>query len=238
MRTQRGTPAPPLLPDGSVLRNRLLRALPAELYADVVKDVRMMKVVLGQALIEQGVAVKDVYFPNGGVYSVTNQMRDGELVEVASVGTEGMLGLGVFFGDATGTGRSLQQVPNGLLPAMTVRRFRHHTSTAGPFRDVVGRYAQANLLQVMQCTACNALHSIEQRLCRWLLQTHDRANSDEFLMKHEFLAIMLGSTRPSVTVVMGTLMQAGLITSRYGRVRIVDRRRLEERSCECYAALH
>jgi CRP-like cAMP-binding protein len=239
MRSKRGNAAisVPLLPDGSPLKNRLLGALPAALYADVVKDVRMMKVILGQGLIEHGVTVKDVYFPNGGVYSVTNQMKDGELVEVATVGTEGMLGIGVFFGDPTGTGRSLQQVPNGLLPAMPVRRFLHHTSAAGPFRDIVGRYAQANLLQVMQCTACNALHNIEQRLCRWLLQTHDRAGGDEFLMKHEFLAIMLGSTRPSVTVAMGTLVQAGLITSRYGHVCIVDRKRLEKRSCECYEAI-
>jgi CRP-like cAMP-binding protein len=195
------------------------------------------ELALGEGLIEHGVKVKDVYFPNGGVYSVTNQMRDGELVEVATVGTEGMLGIGVFLGDLMGTGRSLLQVPNGLLPTMTVERFRHYTATAGPFRDAVARYAQANLLQVMQCTACNALHNIEQRCSRWLLQTHDRIDNDEFQLKHEFLAIMLGTTRPSVTVVIGSLQRGGSITSRYGRIRILDRKRLERSSCECYEAI-
>jgi len=153
------------------------------------------------------------------------------------VGAEGMLGIGVFLGDAIGTGRASQQVPNGSLPAMAVTRFRELTAMPGPFRDVVGRYAQANLLQVMQSTACNALHTIEQRLCRWLLQTRDRIGADEFLMKHEFLAIMLGSTRPTVTVVIGTLQEAGLIQSRYGRIRILDRKGLERKSCECYEAI-
>jgi CRP-like cAMP-binding protein len=238
MRTSRGsTAAAPLLPDGSPLKNRLLGALPPELYAQVVKDLRMTKVVLGAGLIEHGATVKHVYFPNGGVYSVTNQMRDGEQVEVATVGTEGMLGVGVFLGDLLGTGRSMQQVPNGMLPTMTVAHFQRYTATAGPFRDAVARYAQANLLQVMQCTACNALHTIEQRCCRWLLQTHDRVDNDEFQLKHEFLAIMLGTTRPSVTVVIGSLQRAGLITSKYGRIRILDRKRLEETSCECYDAI-
>lgn len=194
----------------------------------------MTKVVLGEGLIEHGAPVKDVFFPNGGVYSVTNQMRDGELVEVATVGTEGMLGISTFLGDLLGTGRSLQQVPNGSLPTMAVRRFIEHTATAGPFRDIVGRYAQAYLLQIMQCTACNALHNIEQRCCRWLLQTHDRVEGDEFQLKHEFLAIMLGTTRPTVTMVIGILQKADLIASKYGRIRVLDRKRLEEASCECY----
>ena len=211
--------------------------MPPELYADVVKDVRMTKVVVGHGLLEHGSVVKDVYFPNGGVYSITSQMRDGEQVEVSTVGCEGMLGVGTFLGDAIATGRTMQQVPNGLLPTISVGRFLELTSAPGPFREVIARYVQAHRLQVMQSTACNALHNIEQRLCRWLLATHDRVEEDEFQMKHEFLAIMLGSTRPSVTVVMGTLQEAGLITSRYGRIRILDRKGLEHRACECYEAI-
>lgn len=226
-----------LLPDGTPLKNRLLAALPDDLYAKVVKDLRMTKVVVGAPLLEHGVAVSDVFFPNGGVYSVTNQMKDGALVEVATVGTEGMIGVSVFLGDLVGTGRSLQQVPNGLLPTLAVKRFIEHTTLAGPFRSAIERYAQANLLQIMQCTACNALHTIEQRCSRWLLQTHDRVDADEFLLKHEFLAIMLGSHRPTVTLVLGTLQRAGLISSRYGRIGILNRAGLEEASCECYEAI-
>ena len=117
---------------------------------------------------------------------------------------------------------------------MPVGKFLKHTANPGPFRDVVARYAQAHLVQVMQCTACNALHRLEQRCSRWLLQTHDRVGADEFLLKQEFLAIMLGASRPTVTVVLGALQKTGAISSRYGRIRILDRRKLEKASCECY----
>jgi len=119
---------------------------------------------------------------------------------------------------------------------MTVARFVEETR-AGPFRDIVALYAQANLLQIMQCTACNALHDVKQRCCRWLLQTQDRVGSTEFLLKHEFLAVMLGVRRPTVTLVMGKLHQAGLITSRCGHVRVLKRRALQDASCECHEVI-
>ena len=225
------------LPDGTPLHNRLLAALPTRDYARIVKHLRMTAVTTGRTLQEPGTRVTDVYFPNGGVYSVTNEMRNGALVEVATVGPEGMLGIGVFLGDRFSAGRTFQQVPNGLLPAMAVGRFLKESAVAGPFRDVVGLYAQANLLQIMQGTACNALHGVKERCCRWLLQTQDRVGSYDFLLKHEFLAIMLGVHRPTVTLVMGTLQQAGLISSKYGRIRVLERRKLEKTSCECYEVI-
>jgi CRP-like cAMP-binding protein len=223
-----------LLPDGTPLRNRLLGALHGDAYSTLAKDLRLIEVDIGQALHEDGVVVRDVYFPNGGVFSVTNQMRDGSLVEVATVGTEGMLGICVFLGDTLGAGRSMQQVPDGILPSMAVRAFLTHTATSGPFRDAVSRYAQFHVLQIMQSVACNALHELEPRCCRWLLQTHDRVGADEFQLKHEFLAVMLGVSRPTVTVALGTLQKAGLIEGHYGRIRILDRKNLEAASCECY----
>lgn len=226
-----------LLPDGTPLRNRLLAALTPDVYAVVLKDIKMATVAVGDTLLENGVAISHVYFPNTGVYSVTNEMRDGALVEVATVGFEGMLGINVFLGDMLGAGRSLLQVPNGPLPKMAVGRFLKHTADPGPFRTAVSRYAQANLLQLMQGTACNALHALEQRCSRWLLQTHDRVGADEFLLKHEFLAIMLGATRPRVTKVMGVLQQAGSISTRYGKIRVLDRKQLERSSCECYEVI-
>jgi CRP-like cAMP-binding protein len=222
-----------LLPDGTPLQNRLLAAMSTGQYGRVQKHLRMNTVDVGDTLHEHGVPVTDVYFPNGGVYSVTNEMRDGALIEVATVGREGMLGIGVFLGDRAGAGRTLLQVPNGLLPSMSARRFVEETA-AGPFRNVVALYAQANLLQVMQCAACNALHDVEQRCCRWLLQTQDRVGASEFLLKQKFLAIMLGVGRPTVTLVMGRLQNAGLIATRYGRIRVLKRRQLQQASCECY----
>lgn len=227
-----------LLPDGTPLRNRLLAALPSDVYASVAKEIRMAQVSVGDTLIEHGEAISHVYFPNTGVYSVTNEMRDGSLVEVATVGFEGMLGVNVLLGDMLGAGRSLLQVPNGALPKMAVGRFIKLVAEPGPFRTAVSGYAQANMLQLMQGTACNALHDLNERCCRWLLQTHDRVGGgDEFQLKHEFLAIMLGTTRPWVTKVIGALQKTGVISSRYGRITVLDRKKLERGSCECYEVI-
>ena len=238
------TSATRLLPNGTTLANQLLRALPDEAYRAIRNDLRVVEVRVGDVLHQHDSTVHDVYFPNGGVFSLTNQMRDGRLVEVATVGTEGMLGLNVFLGDSRSAGEALLQVPEGMridhpswLPAMPVKAFVRHTASPGPFRDVVARYAQAMLLHVMQCTACNALHPADERCCRWLLQTHDRVAGDEFVLRHEFLAVMLGVTRPTVTLVMGTLQKAGLISNHYGRIRVLDRKNLEAASCECYQAI-
>jgi CRP-like cAMP-binding protein len=226
-----------LLPDGSPLHNRLLAALPSVEYDRLLRYVRMNTVATGETLQAPRVRIKDVYFPNGGVYSVTNEMRNGALVEVATVGLEGMLGIGVFLGDRAGIGRTFRQVGNGALPSMAAGRFLKETAIAGPFRDVVSLYARANLLQIMQCTACNALHNVTQRSCRWLLQTRDRVGDDTFSLKQDFLAVMLGVHRPTVTVVLRALQREGLIESRYGRIHILKRKRLEAVACECYGVI-
>jgi CRP-like cAMP-binding protein len=120
---------------------------------------------------------------------------------------------------------------------MTAGRFRKESAAPGPFHDVLALYAQANLLQIMQGTACNALHGVKQRCCRWLLQTQDRVGSSEFRLKHEFLAIMLGVQRPTVTLAMGTLQDDGLIAAKYGRIRVLKKRKLERAACECYEVI-
>jgi CRP-like cAMP-binding protein len=226
-----------LLPDGTPLRNRLLATLPADVYAAASRDIRMVTFRVGEAIFENGAPVSHVYFPNGGVYSMTSEMQDGTLVEVSTVGFEGMLGANVFLGDAAATGRTFMQVPNGPLPKMSASRFTKLTTDEGPFRTAVSHYVQATLIQGMQGTACNALHDLKQRACRWLLQTHDRVGADEFLMKHEFMAIMLGTTRPQVSKVLGGLQKSGAISTRYGRIVVTDRKKLERGSCECYAVI-
>ena len=226
-----------VLPDGTPLQNRLLASLPTIEYDRIVSHLRLESAVLGDTLHEHGRRIEHVYFPNGGVFSVTNRMRDGALVEVATVGREGMLGVGVFLGDRSATGRTFLQVADGPVVALAVARFVEETASRGSFRDVIALYAQASLLQTMQCTACNALHDTTQRCCRWLLQTHDRVDTDDFALKQEFLAIMLGVRRPTVTVVLGALQASGLISSRYGRMQVLKRQRLEAASCECYAVI-
>ena len=143
------SPSLRLLPDGSRLHNRLLAALPRTDYDRISQDMQMTAVTTGRTLHAPRARIKDVYFPNGGVYSVTNEMRNGPRVEVATIGREGMLGIGVFFGDRAGIGRTFQQVANGLLPSMAVAQFVRETAVPGPFRDVVNVYAQANLLSLL-----------------------------------------------------------------------------------------
>ena len=226
-----------VLPDGTLLQNRLLAALPTAGYDRIARHLRMQSTVVGDTIHEGGRRINDVYFPNGGVFSITNRMRDGELVEVATVGREGMLGVGVFLGDRAGTGRTFQQVAEGSVVALAVPPFIRASTTSKTFREVMALYTEAMLLQTMQCAACNARHDVKQRCCRWLLQTHDRVDADDFPLKHEFLAIMLGVRRPTVTVVLNGLQETGLISSRYGRMRVLRRRRLEVASCECYEVI-
>jgi CRP-like cAMP-binding protein len=226
-----------VLPDGTPLQNRLLAALPALDYNRIAQQLRVRTTVTGTPLYQRGRRIDDVYFPNGGVYSVTTRLRDGSLVEVATVGREGMLGVGTFLGDRTGTGPTFQQVADGPVPTLSVAAFVRETAASRTFREVVALYAQAMLLQTMQCAACNARHDVTQRCCRWLLQTHDRVDADDFALKHEFLAIMLGVHRPTVTVVLHGLQETGMIWSRYGRMRVLRRRQLEAASCECYAVI-
>jgi len=232
------TPSPGrVLPDGTPLQNRILASLPTIEYDRIARHLRLESAALGDPLHDHGRRIDNVYFPNGGVFSITNRMRDGTLVEVATVGREGMLGVGVFLGDRSATGRTFLQVADGSVVALAVARFVEETGNGGSFREMIGLYAQASLLQTMQCTACNALHDATQRCCRWLLQTHDRVDADDFALKHEFLAMMLGVRRGTVTVVLGALQEAGLISSRYGHMRVLKRKNLEAASCECYAVI-
>ena len=226
-----------VLPDGTPLQNRLLAALPTLDYNRIAQHLRVQTTATGDMLYEPGRRIRDVYFPNGGVYSITTRMRDGSLVEVATVGREGMLGAGVFLGDRSGAGPTFQQVADGPVAVLAVSPFIKEATSSRRFHEVMALYAQATLLQTMQCAACNARHDVTQRCCRWLLETHDRVDADDFELKHEFLAVMLGVRRPTVTVVLHGLQQTGLISSRYGRLRVLKRKQLEAASCECYAAI-
>jgi CRP-like cAMP-binding protein len=184
-----------------------------------------------------------VYFPNSGVFSITTELPDGRMVEVATVGAEGMLGIEAFLGrTAIAPGRILLQVPeleSSTAEAMRLRVdvFRQGCDERGALYDIMGRYAQTVLVQMMQCAACNALHAVNDRCARWLLQTHDRMHFGDFHLSHEFLGVMLGVQRSTVSVVAGALQSKGLITYTHGRVHVVDRQGLENASCMCYSVI-
>jgi CRP-like cAMP-binding protein len=217
--------------------NRLLAALPEEDYQRVVPHLTTVSTRFGQVLHKQGEPILDVYFPGGGACSLTKVMQDGETAEIATVGNEGILGSCVFFGDDQSPTETLVQVPDGDCRKMPRDAFMAEMERVGAFHNLVIRYAQALMTQVMQTTACNGLHTAEQRCCRWLLTTHDRVGSDELKLTHEFLSSMLGVRRPTVTLIAQTLQNTGLITYGRGHITIVNRQGLEAAACECYATV-
>jgi CRP-like cAMP-binding protein len=176
-----------------------------------------------------------VYFLNGGVASVTTSMRDGTMVEVATVGDEGVLGINAAFGSGLSIGEAMMQVPDTDAAMMPVEAFRTELDLRSGLYEGVSRYAEGFLALVMQSTACMALHEVQERGARWLLMAHDRVRRDDFELSQEFLSMMLGVSRPTVSLAAGMLQQAGLIRYRYGRITITDRAGLEESACECYA---
>jgi CRP-like cAMP-binding protein len=217
-------------------KNRLLRALPEADFQRLLPDLKTIPSTAKQVFHRHGEPVKFVYFPNGGVASVTAVMADGTMVETATVGNEGVVGIEAFFAnDAIAPGETLMQVPDTSVEQLSVAAFRRETALNGAFANVVGRYAQAAMSQMMQSAACNARHHIEERCPRWLLMTHDRVGADTFHLSHEYLGVMLGVRRQSVTVVAGTLQSAGLITYKHGLVTVLNRKGLEAAACECYA---
>ena len=189
-----------------------------------------------QLIYEPGDRVDYVYFPSSGVISMLILLEDGEQIELASIGNEGMAEITVMFGLNNAPYRALVQVPGEAL-RMSTATFRDLLRSSPAFQAAMGRYLTGLFALVAQSAVCNRLHPIQERCARWLLMTQDRVGTDSFPITQAFLADMLGVRRPSVTAAEGLLKSAGLIDYKRGRVTIVDRLGLEEASCECYAAV-
>jgi len=222
--------------------NRLLASLPAAELARILPTLQTIPIAAKQVLLKRGEPIRHVFFPNGGVYSVTAMMKDGSAVEVATVGTEGMLGISAFLGGTAMPGESMLQVGSEkpeekTVERMTIDAFRRELQRRGGLHERVGRYSQGAIALMMQSTACMGLHRVQERCCRWLLMTHDRIRSDRFTLSQEFLAMMLGCARPTVAAVAGGLQEMGLIRYTHARMAILDRAGLEAASCECYSTV-
>jgi CRP-like cAMP-binding protein len=228
---------PSVRPSVDYTSNRLLATLPLDDRQRVLSQVTPMPLTLKQVIYKQDEVISYVLFPGGGACSLTKMMRDGQTAEIATVGNEGLLGAGVFFGDDRSFGETIVQVPDGVGLKMPVPAFLAEMDRRGAFYNRVLRYSQALMSQIMQTTVCNGLHSAEQRCCRWLLMTYDRVGSNDLRLTHEFLAIMLGVRRPTVTLILGELQKAGLVDHHRGTIHVVDRPGLEAASCECYATV-
>ncbi|HZT80515.1 MAG TPA: Crp/Fnr family transcriptional regulator [Gemmataceae bacterium] len=216
--------------------NQLLDRLPAGLFDSLAPSLEPVTLAAKEGVYDEGQPIRHVWFPTSAVISLVVVLEDGREIEATTVGREGLVGFHLVLGLDFSPLRALCQVPGGALrlPAGVLRRAVEASPAADAF---LRRYVAVFLRNANQIVACNAVHSVEERACRWLLMAHDRVGSDEFSLTQEFLAEMLGVRRQSVTVVAGALQQAGLIAYRRGVVRILNRTGLEGASCECYRVM-
>ena len=223
------TPLPKLDP----YRNKFLAALPDEVFKNLLPNLHLVSGKLGHTLFGSGDTVQDLYFPLDSCVSIVTNSKNGRGVEVALIGSEGLVGLWAALGAAANWHEAVVQLPGDLLK-IKAEVFRAEMKRSDGLLEQLLRYTRYLLVQISQTAACNRLHRLEQRLARWLLMSHDHAKADEFCETHEFLSHMLGSDRSEVTVAAGILRKAGLISYRRGKVKILDLKGLEETSCECY----
>ncbi|QDU26042.1 Cyclic nucleotide-binding domain protein [Anatilimnocola aggregata] len=216
--------------------NHLLARLPRADLERLESQLQSVKFEPGQVLYEARAPIVYSYFPVRGTLSAVVVMSDGRMIEVATVGNEGMVGSPNLFQSPSSPNRVFVQVPGyGLrIETKALEREARQSST---LQRLLVLYHSAYLFQMSQSVACNGLHSLLERCCRWLLMTHDRAEEDSFQLTHEFLATMLGVRRSSVTEALQSLQEKGLISGTRGKITIVNREGLEAGSCECYRAV-
>lgn len=217
-------------------QNRLLRALPQPEYDRFAPHLDYVELPFKHVLYEVNQSIDYVYFPNYGVISTVTITEEGETVEAATIGNEGMAGIHTVLGVDQASLQAVVQVAGDGM-RMRVDTFRREVTPETRLYELLLRYIQALISQLSQTVACNRLHSVEERCCRWLLMCHDRVPSNDFFLTQELLSQMLGVRRASVSVVAAILQRAGLITYSRGKIRILDRLGLEAAACECYSVV-
>jgi CRP-like cAMP-binding protein len=221
------------MPERDQRTNRLLSLLSDDDYEQLRPHLSPVEFDYKKSLYEAGRPIDQVYFPVDGVASLVITTAEGSGAEVGTIGNEGIVGLPVCLGDRDAPSSVYVQVPGNALQ-MDARLFRGELDRSPTLNLVMLRYAHAFFNQVAQSAACAHLHKVEQRCCRWLLMTRDRMPSGDFLLTQEFLGMMLGVRRTTVTEAMGKLQKAGLVRYRRGHVTILDQEALQQRTCECY----
>ena len=214
-------------------QNHLLCALEPGERERLLPQLQPVTFSLGQVIYEPGERIEYCYFPTNSVVSLLYTTQDGSTAEMGLVGNEGVLGVALFLGGESTCSRALVPVA-GEAFRLSAKLLREEFAHRGPLQHLLLRYTQALITQISQTAVCNRLHSVEQRLCRWLLLCHDRKDRSELLMTQELIANMLGGRRESVTVAAGHLQDAGLIHYCRGHISILDRNGLESSVCECY----
>lgn len=214
-------------------RNRILTMLSDDDFGRMRPHLEPIKLAYRRVLFSANRPIEQVCFLETGVASLVKTMRNGDASEVGTIGNEGVVGLPLVFGDTQGPTSVYMQVPGDGF-RMAAEAFSGALRRSITLNGFLLRYAHAFFNQVAQSAACNHHHSLDQRCCRWLLMTYDRMHSKEFLLTHEFLAMMLGVRRSGVTVAAGALQRAGIIRYVRGHITILDVSELKRRACECY----
>ncbi|MBS0360154.1 MAG: Crp/Fnr family transcriptional regulator [Proteobacteria bacterium] len=220
---------------GEPLHNRLLRTLKPNELDRLAGAFEFEALSAGQVIDRMNSPVRYVHFVNRGFVSMIKTMRDGRTVEVGGVGIEGVTAPHALFDGESAVLDTVVQIPGS---AFRIARdiLAREVASNPQFRRLIQNYARFTMAQLAQTAACNRLHSLEERCCRWLLVAHDSALTDRFPLTHEFLATMLGVQRPSVSLAAAMLRKAGLVDYKRGTVTILDRKGLEDMACECYAS--
>jgi len=226
----------PQTTDDDPRRNQLLAALPQSEWARWLPQLESVDMPLGKVLYESGTDSTHVYFPTSSIISLLYVTENGSSAELAVVGHEGIVGISLFMGGLSTTNRAVVQSA-GKAFRLRADLMLQEFNRAGPVLHLLLRYTQALLTQMAQTAVCNRHHSLDQQLCRWLLLSLDRLQSNELVVTQELIANMLGVRREGVTDAAGQLQRAGLIRYQRGHITVLDRPGLEARSCECYATL-
>src|SRR6516164_10599217 len=216
--------------------NRFLAALPPRDFSLLAPHLRTIPLERGIMLHDVGEEIEHVYFPHTGMVSLVAVMQSGATVETATIGRAGIIGASVGLGARSTIGRAIVQLP-GTAAWISASQFHAAAAQSPAIRDLIVRYNDVLLAQVQQSVACNALHGLEARLCRWLLQTHDCIDGNVIPLTQEFLGQMLGVRRTTVTIAARLLQSAGLIRYRRGHIQVLDRPAIEDIACECYAII-
>ncbi|MBW4680761.1 MAG: Crp/Fnr family transcriptional regulator [Microcoleus vaginatus WJT46-NPBG5] len=226
----------PVSKDSGRSENQLLAALPAQEYQRLVPHLEKVSIEIGQVLYDHFQPIEYVYFPIQGLVSLLYVMEDGSTVEVGLVGHEGMVGIPVILGGMKTTNQALVQVAVSAM-RMEASRLKSEFDRGGELQRILLRYTQVLLSLVSQTAACNRLHTLEERLSRWLLLVQNRLQSDELPLTQEYISQMLGTRRSGVTVAAGTLQEAGIISYKRGKITILNQENLEATACECYQVI-
>lgn len=217
-------------------QNHLLAVLPPDVQARMFPHLELVPLPLGKVLYEPGMVMRHVYFPIDSIVSLLYVMESGASAEISVVGNEGLIGLALFMGGESTPSRALVQSGGSayrMLGQRVVDEFDRH----GEFLHLLLRYTQALITQMAQTAVCNRHHTVDQQLCRWLLLSLDRLPSNHLVMTQELIANMLGVRREGVTAAAGKLQKLGVIDYSRGHIVVLDRERLEELCCECYAVV-